>query len=53
MRFQTWKSIKHNQHNAVVKDDGGAIGLTECPDALLRWMFSGPEMARGINDFER
>ena len=41
------------QHNAVVKDDGGAVGHTECPAALKRWMFSGPEMARVIIDFER
>ena len=33
-----------------MKDDGGAVGLTECPAALQRWMFSGPEMARVIND---
>ena len=42
----------HDQNNAVVKDDGGAVGLTECPTALQRWMVSGPEMARVINDFE-
>ena len=24
----------HEQNNAVVKDDGGAVGLTECPAAL-------------------
>ena len=28
------------QHKAVVKDDGGAGGLTECSAALKRWMFS-------------
>ena len=43
----------HEQNNAVVKDDGGAVGLTECPAALQRWMVSDPEMARVINDFER
>lgn len=42
----------HEQNNAVVKDDGGAVGLTESPAALQRWMVSGPEMARLINDFE-
>ena len=42
----------HEQYNAVVKDDDGAVGLTECPAALQRWMFSGPEMTRVINDFE-
>ena len=43
----------HDRHNAVVGDDGGAVGLAECPIALQRWMVSGPEMARVINDFER
>ena len=43
----------HDKHNAVVNDDGGAVVLTECPAALQRWMVSGPEMARIINDFER
>ena len=42
----------HEQNNAVVKNDGGAIGLTESPSALQRWMVSGPEMAGLINDFE-
>ena len=39
----------YDQHNAVVKDDGGADCLTECPASWQGWMFSGPEMARGIN----
>ena len=42
----------HEQNNAVVKDDGGAVGLTESPAALQRWMVSGPEMARLVNEFE-
>ena len=28
------------QHNAGVKDDGGAVGLTECPATLQKWMFA-------------
>ena len=35
----------HEENNASVKDDGGAVGLTENPAALRRWMVSGPEMA--------
>ena len=31
----------HEQNNAVVKADGGAIGLTQNPRALLRWMVAG------------
>ena len=42
----------HEQLNSFVKGDGGAVGLTENPSALLRWMISGPEMARIISEFE-
>ncbi len=42
----------HEQLNSFVKGDGGAVGLTENPAALLRWMVSGPEMARIISEFE-
>ena len=42
----------HEPNNASVKDDGGAVGLTENPAALRRWMVSGPEMARVIGEFE-
>jgi len=42
----------HEQNNAVVKGDGGAVGLTESPAALQRWMVCGPEMARLLNDFD-
>ena len=42
----------HEQNNASVKGDGGAVGLTENPAALRRWMVSGPEMARVIGEFE-
>jgi len=42
----------YEQNNALVKGEGGAVGLTENPSALRRWMVSGPEMARIINEFE-
>ena len=42
----------HEQNNAAVKGDRGAIGLTESPVALRRWMLCGPEMARIIDEFE-
>lgn len=42
----------HEQNNAAVKGDGGAVGLTENPAALRRWMVCGPEMARLIGEFE-
>ena len=42
----------HEQNNALVKGDGGAVGLTENPAALRRWKVSGPEMARVIAEFQ-
>ena len=42
----------HEQNNAIVKGEGGAVGLTESPQALRRWMVSGPELARLVNEFE-
>ncbi|VDI52694.1 Hypothetical predicted protein [Mytilus galloprovincialis] len=42
----------HEQNNACVKADGGAVGLTENPGALRRLMVAGPEMARLVNEFE-
>ena len=42
----------HEQNNALVKGDGGAIGLTKSPEALRRWMVSGPEIARIVGEFE-
>lgn len=35
----------HEQVNAGVKGEGGAVGLTENPAALRRWMVAGPELA--------
>ena len=35
----------HEQVNAVVKGDGGAIGVTEDPSALRRWMVAGPQVS--------
>ena len=42
----------HEQQNAVIKGDGGAIGLTEDPVALRRWMVAGPEVSRLIAGYE-
>ena len=38
----------HEQLNDLIKGDGGAIGLTENPQALERWMTAGPEFCRAI-----
>ena len=42
----------HEQNNKCVKGDGGAIGLTQDSMQLLRWMVSGPEVARAVNEFD-
>ena len=42
----------HEQENAHVKDSGGCIGLTENPVAFRRWMLSGPELVRLLQQFE-
>jgi len=42
----------HEQANAVVKADGGAIGLTEDPSALRRWMIAGPEISHLVAQYE-
>lgn len=41
----------HEQNNACIKGDGGAVGLTDNPSALRRWMVAGPEVARVIEEF--
>ena len=42
----------HEQNNAVIKGDGGAVGLTEDPGALRRWMVAGPELSSLIVRYE-
>uniref|UniRef100_A0A1X7T7W9 Tesmin/TSO1-like CXC domain-containing protein n=1 Tax=Amphimedon queenslandica TaxID=400682 RepID=A0A1X7T7W9_AMPQE len=42
----------HEQNNASVKSDGGAIGLTQNPQALRHWMVAGPELVRITTEFE-
>lgn len=42
----------HEQVNALVKGDGGAVGLTDNPNALQHWMVAGPEISRMIAEFE-
>ena len=41
----------HEQLNAKVKGDGGAIGITENKAALQRWMVGGPEIARTFSEY--
>lgn len=42
----------HEQENSLIKGEGGAVGLTNNPAALRRWMVGGPEISRLIRDFE-
>ena len=42
----------HEQVNARVKGEGGAVGLTENPAALRRWMVAGPELSQMVEEFE-
>ena len=42
----------HEQVNAIIKGEGGAVGLTENPAALRRWMVAGPELSRMVQEFE-
>jgi hypothetical protein len=36
----------------IISDSGGAIGLTENPSALTRWVITGPEIAWLVDEFE-
>ena len=42
----------HEQLNKSIKGEGGAVGLTEDPAALRRWMIAGPELSRIVAEFE-
>jgi len=42
----------HEQLNALIKGDGGAIGLTDNDSALTRWTTAGPEVVRILQEFE-
>ena len=41
----------HEQNNALIKGDGEAVGLTDNPSALQRWMIAGPEVSRVVEEF--
>ena len=41
----------HEQNNAYVNEEGGTVGLTEKPAALLRWMVAESEMDRFVTEF--
>ena len=41
----------HEQANAVIKGDGGAVGITEDPSALKRWMVAGPAVSQLVAQY--
>jgi hypothetical protein len=43
----------HEHANAVIKGEGGAIGVTEDPSALRRWMVAGPEVSQLVSTYEK
>ena len=43
--------VSREQNNAYVNAEGGAVGLTEKPAALLRWMVAESEMDRVVTEF--
>ena len=42
----------HEQNNACIKSDGGAVGLTDNLSTLRWWVIAGPKVAAPIEDFE-
>lgn len=42
----------HERNNKLVKDSGGAVGLTENSNAFRCWIVAGPEQARLLKEFE-
>ena len=42
----------HERLNAMVKGDGGVIGIGENEAALRRWIVAGPETARLLTEYE-
>ena len=43
----------HEQNNDLVKRSGSAVGLTENPSAVKKWMIAGPEQARLLKVFDQ
>ena len=42
----------HGQCNAMVKGNGGAVGLASSPGALRRWVTAGPQIAPLLKSFD-
>lgn len=42
----------HEQNNALIKGNGGAVGLLQDSAMLRRWMLSGPQLVSILDEFE-
>ena len=42
----------HEQNSADIDSDGGAVGLTQSPEALRRWVVAGPELVMMTSEFK-
>ena len=40
------------QNNALIKGEGGAVGLMDNPDAQARWTIAGSEISHIVNEFD-
>ena len=38
----------HEENNAIMKDDGGIVGITQHTAALLHWSLTGPEIVKPL-----
>ena len=41
----------HEQNNKLIQAEGGAIGILDSKDALIKWMIAGPELADIIYNY--
>ena len=44
--------MRHEHNNKGAREDGGIIGMTGDHELLQKWLVSGPELSRLINQFE-
>ena len=42
----------HEQNSADINSDGGAVGLTQSPEALRGWVVAGPELVMMTSEFK-
>ena len=40
----------HEQHNKVIKEDGGAVGLFDNEHAVVQWAISGPTISQILHN---